>query len=305
MRLQRRQGAEATHRRDGPLHQTLKFGFIQLHGNQRPRSLQSLTQRLRPTLQAFQERLQQVTARPCITNGTLTAGQVDARGKSQRTDQLNLIHRSGTLNIGSESLLLRANTVSEKIDIREQTVLRQGRLARSPAAAMHHAPPKRGTVKGKSLAHRQGACQRGTPPAQRRQMRQERQMRCAQLAFYTGHRLSQVIAGKIAQTASTYQRTLRSERGEVLFGQFVPFGGTVFTGQQQALRRRFSTDVLAVGRLSGHRSVSRGVRWRTGSNAMMRKLRGTSLRTSRLQLPRRPAQPARLRCARGGESPRK
>ena len=170
---------------------------------------------------------------------------------------------------------------------------------------MHHAPAKRGTVKSKSLAHRQGACQRSTPPAQRRQMRQERQVRGTQLPFHSRHCFAQIIAGKLAQTAGAHQRTLRSERGEVLFGQFVPFGGAVLTGQQQALRRRFSTDVLAVGRLSGHRSVSRGVRWSTGSNAMMRKLRGTNLRSSRLQLPRRPAQPARLRCARGGESPRK
>ena len=74
VRLQCRQGAEATHRRDGTLHQTLKLRLIQLHGNQRPRSLQSLAQRIHPAFQAFQERLQQVTARSCITDGTLAAG---------------------------------------------------------------------------------------------------------------------------------------------------------------------------------------------------------------------------------------
>ena len=56
-------------------------------------------------------------------------------------------------------------------------------------------------------------------------------MRCTQLAFYTGHRLSQIIAGKIAPTASTHQRTLSSECGKILLGQFVSFGGTVLTGQ--------------------------------------------------------------------------
>ena len=56
-------------------------------------------------------------------------------------------------------------------------------------------------------------------------------MRGAQLTFYTGHRLSQIIAGKIAPTAGTHQRTLSSERGKVLLGQFVPFGGAVLTGQ--------------------------------------------------------------------------
>ena len=83
-------------------------------------------------------------------------------------------------------------------------------------------------------------------------------MRCAQLAFYTGHSFRQIIAGKFASTAGTYQRTLSGERGKVLLGQFVPFGGAVLTGQQQALRHRLGAGILAVGRLSGHRSVSRG-----------------------------------------------
>ena len=259
MRLQRRQRTEATHRRDRALQQTLKLRFIQLHGNQRPRSLQSLAQRLHPALQALQERLQQVTARTGIADGTLTAGQVDAGGKSQRTNQLNLIHRGGVLS-GAETFLLHTHAISEKVDVREQTILRQGRLARSPAAAMHHAPAKRGTVKGESLAHRQRACQRGALPTQRRKVRQERQMRGAQLALHAGHRLAQIVTGKIAQAAGAHQRTLRSERGEVLFGQFVPLGGTVLTEQQQALRHRFGAGVLAVGRLSGHRGLSRGIR---------------------------------------------
>ena len=56
-------------------------------------------------------------------------------------------------------------------------------------------------------------------------------MRGTQLTFYTGHRLSQIIAGKITPTASAHQRTLSSERSKVLLGQFVAFGGTVLTGQ--------------------------------------------------------------------------
>ena len=43
VRLQRRQGTETTYGRNGPLDQTLKLRFVQLHGNQRLGSLQSLT----------------------------------------------------------------------------------------------------------------------------------------------------------------------------------------------------------------------------------------------------------------------
>ena len=80
-------------------------------------------------------------------------------------------------------------------------------------------------------------------------------MRGTQLTFYTGHRLSQIVTGKIAPTASTHQRTLGSERGKVLLGQFVPFGGAVLTGQQQALRHRLGAGILAGGRLREHKRV--------------------------------------------------
>ena len=76
-----------------------------------------------------------------------------------------------------------------------------------------------------------------------------------QLAFYTGHSLRQIIAGKFASTASTHQRTLSGERGKVLLGQFVPFGGAVLTGQQQALRHRLGAGILAGGRLREHKRV--------------------------------------------------
>ena len=56
-------------------------------------------------------------------------------------------------------------------------------------------------------------------------------MRGAQFTLHAGHRLAQIIAGKIAPAAGTHQRTLSSERGKVLLGQVVPFGGAVLTGQ--------------------------------------------------------------------------
>ena len=85
-------------------------------------------------------------------------------------------------------------------------------------------------------------------------------MRGSQFALHAGHRFAQIVTGKITQTAGAHQRTLSGERGEVLFGQLVPLGGAVLTGQEQALRHRFGAGSLAVGRMSGHRGLSRGIR---------------------------------------------
>ena len=80
-------------------------------------------------------------------------------------------------------------------------------------------------------------------------------MRGTQLALHAGHRLSQIVTGKIAQAAGAHQRTLRSERGKVLVGQFVTLGGAVLTGQEQALRHRFGAGILPGGRLRGHKRM--------------------------------------------------